>query len=499
MTPVSSAPSGSSGPSAKTLATAAAAVALPVLYLIFVAHYSINMPYEDDWTVVPVIHAALHGRLTFGALWEQHGPNRDLFPYLILVGLGTLTHDDLRVVVMLGAVIFVASYFVFLAVFRSYQGRPLTPLAVLVLGAVWFSLEDWHNALWAFQGIAWYLIIFCLLAMVYLLQIPHQRKLALTLAVVAAIVASFSSVPGPILWPVGLVCLAWTLPHDPRLWARGKKIEILVWLGAAIGTAVLFLRGYAFKAVGCGVNGHLLFTGCGSPWSFAVRHPVTTADFLFVEVGEVIPNAHDGILWLSGVLGAVLLVVASFVVVQSVRHRYDGRNCLPVALIIFGFLFDLQYAVSRASLLTVLAPTSGYTTPALLILVGIVTYGWVHLRFDPGRTRRLSTRILLVVAAVFLVTQIAVTTDSGIVGSRAFDQRLVTGARLVVNLNEIPAQTQACYELYGVEFYLLFYPGVTSRYAGFTEARDDRLTVFSPGLFQKYRAAGLPDIPQCHH
>jgi hypothetical protein len=283
---------------------AAAIIAIPALYLLFVAHYSINMPYEDDWNVVPLIYAALHGRLALGALWAQHGPNRIFFPFLILVELGVLTHDDTRVVIVLSAAIFVATFFVFLLVFRSYQRRPLTPLVVLVLGAVWFSIEDWHNALWAFQGLAWYLILFCLMVMVYLLQIPQRRKLALALAVVAAVVASFSSLQGPALWPVGLVCLAWTLPPKPRLWARSEKFEVLVWLGAATGTAVIFLRGYTLEALGCTVGGHLQFTGCGSPVSSALHHPVSTAEFLLVDIGEVIPNAHARILWLSGLLGA---------------------------------------------------------------------------------------------------------------------------------------------------------------------------------------------------
>jgi hypothetical protein len=168
-----------------------------------------------------------------------------------------------------------------------------------------------------------------------------------------------------------------------------------------------------------------------------------------------------------------------------------------VALIVFGLLFDLPIAVSRAGLLSALAPTSGYTMPNLLILVGIVTYGWVHLRLEPGRTRSLSVRVLVFAAIVFLSVQLVVTTYSGIVGSRAFDQRLVVGARLVVNLNDIPVRAQGCYDLYGVLYYLIFYPGVSSRYVGFTDAREAHLTVFSPGLFQKYRAEGLPDIPQC--
>ena len=363
-------------------------VAVPALYLLFVAHYAVNMPYEDDWiTVVPLIHAALHARLTFGSLWMQYGPNRIFFPALILVYLGVFTHDDIRVAIALSAVIFVATFFVFLAIFRSYQGRPLTPLVVLALGAVWFSLESWYDALWAFQLI-WYLTLFCLMVMIYLLQIPPRRSITLPLAVVVAVVASFSALPGLALWPVGLICLVWTLPRDPRRWERNERIEVLVWCVAAIGTAVVFLWGYRSISVGCGVGGGLQFTGCGSALSSALHHPVNTAEFIVVLLGEVVPNTHTHFLWLSGLLGAVLLAVAVFIIVQSVRNRHHDRNCLPVALILFGLLFDVEIAVGRVGLLSSLAPGSVYKMPNVLILVAIVSYAWVHLRVEPGKARR---------------------------------------------------------------------------------------------------------------
>jgi hypothetical protein len=78
---------------------------------------------------------------------------------------------------------------------------------------------------------------------------------------------------------------------------------------------------------------------------------------------------------------------------------------------------------------------------------------------------------------------------------RSFDQYLNTGARLVVNLDEIPKTEQGCYDLYGVFLYLIFYPG-GFRYSGFTEAKKDHLTVFSPGLVEKYRGTSLDAEPK---
>lgn len=482
----------------KAALTAAAACVAPILYLLFVTHYSINVPNEDDWTVVPLVHAVLHGHLTLSALWAQHNENRMLFPNIIFVVIGDLTHDDTVFLIVMSAATMVASYFVFLAVFRSYALRSLTPLIVLILGGLWFSIEDWENAFLGFQ-LAWYMILLCLVVMLQFLLTPQRSQLGFAFAVVVAVIASFSSFQGLALWPVGLICLIWALPGDPRLWIRRRKAEALVWLGAAAVTLGVYFWGYTSQPSGfdSGSSGTLLSSWVDVSPSFALHHPAKTVEFVLVLIGEVIPNTHVRTLWLNGLLGTVLFVGASFVVFQCVRHRRGGRNCLPVALIIFGLLYDLFIAVGRvAAGVSLSAPTSRYTMPNLLIVIAIVTYAWVHLRLESDSTHVLKARILLSVAIVFLVVQLVVATSSGIAGARTLDQRLETGARLVVNLNKVPLSEQGCYGLYGIFVYVIFYPSAF-HYPGFSEAQEDHLNVFAPGPLQRYRAAGLPNIPQC--
>src|ERR1700733_10834711 len=81
-------------------------------YLAFVTHFSRNALFEDDWSVVPLVHAALHGHLTFTALWAQHHQDRMLLPNVIFVALGTLTHLDTRVIILFSALLFVITFFI---------------------------------------------------------------------------------------------------------------------------------------------------------------------------------------------------------------------------------------------------------------------------------------------------------------------------------------------------------------------------------------------------
>ena len=201
-----------------------------------------------------------------------------LVPNLIFVSLGVATHDDTRSLTIIGALIFVATYLLLLVVVRSYLSRAMTPLVILVVGLVWFSLVDWQNAIWAFQ-FAWYLILFCLFIMIYFLCVSNRRTLGLTLALVAAIVASFSFFQGLALWPAGLICLLWTLPGDARKWSRRKKCELLVWVGSAIATISASLWGYNARTLGCGTGNSVSFNCGGGSTTFAQHHPLKVVEF----------------------------------------------------------------------------------------------------------------------------------------------------------------------------------------------------------------------------
>jgi hypothetical protein len=472
-----------------------AIVVLAGLYAAFVAHYSLNVPFEDDWTLVPLIHAALHGHLSVGALWALHDENRMFVPNLIFVFSGVVTHDDLRVLIALSVVFFIASFLIYLALFRTYTRRPLTPLAVLVLGLIWFSVEDWNNALWAFQ-LAWYLILLCLMVMIALLTTRSQSTIAFVVAILAAVVASFSFVHGLTLWPVGLICLIWTAPRRLRQWSRRRRIQVLVWIGSAVCTTTAALWGYTFQGLGCNTGGGFQFSCSGSVSHYALQHPWRLVEFVLINIGEVVHNDHLNTLWLNGLLGAVLLAAAAFVTVQSIRHRADGRSCLPVALICFGLVFDVLVALGRLQFLDIAAPSSIYTMANLVIVMGLISYFWVHVPVPSDRNALVRKRVLVTLGLAVLVMQVGIASQAGLSHARTWDTRLLIGARLAVNLDRIPASQTACYQFYGELGYLIFAPQVV-KFVGFAEARQDKLTVFTPALYRKYRAEGLPVIPPC--
>ena len=49
--------------------------------------------------------------------------------------------------IVVSALILLASFVVLLALAGLYLGKPAGPLLTLVLGVLWFSLADWDSAL----------------------------------------------------------------------------------------------------------------------------------------------------------------------------------------------------------------------------------------------------------------------------------------------------------------------------------------------------------------
>ena len=297
-----------------TMAALVAVCGLSTLYLSFVILYSVNALLLDDWGFVHLVHAAIHGHLTLTALWAQHNENRMFVPNTILVALAVATHDNTRTVMIISALLFIASYVLFLVSLANYLGRRLSVLPVVATGVIWFSLTDWQNALWGFQ-FAWYLILFLLMAMLCLLLVGlggRRRTLAVCAAITAAIVASYSSAQGEFLWPVGLVCLLWPVRGMPPRWTRRTQGHVALWIVVGIVTTAMYFLGFTQSVQG--------------DFATTLRHaPMAMVESVLANIGEVVPtNAPD--VPFHVMLGLVLLLGAGFVVVQSLRQRRDERG-----------------------------------------------------------------------------------------------------------------------------------------------------------------------------
>ena len=256
-------------------------------------------------------------------------------------------------------------------------------------------------------------------------------------AMVAAVVGSFSSLQGLLIWPAGLVLL----------YHRRRRTPFAVaWIVAAVISAVVYF--YNFDAT-AGVPHHIYF------W----RYPFEALKFYIFVVGDVVgvpraiqrpgqpcgDAARDGDPPARGVDTRYL----------RVRHDEHGGGPIGVALICVGLIFAGTVTAGRIAFGYFAASQSRYTTYDLLIPIGItlallgrpIMKPEPQLPDDPSASdlpadshkgrwtgsviRKVNGSALPVarwVVAVAVVAQVVVGLHYGIVGSRddyAYDMRAV--------------------------------------------------------------------------
>ena len=184
-----------------------AGFAIPaVAYLQMIHADGVNVTYYDQWDDVILIGHAFSGTLDFSMLWAQHIEDRVFFPNLIVLALVYTTHLNVVTEEYLSALmLFGATALVICVDKRRSPGRRwiwYCPVAFLLL-----SLAQAENALFGFALSRRYLALLMVALALFLLDDEPQPWPVFGGAVAAAMVASFSSFKGLLVWPAGLLLI----------------------------------------------------------------------------------------------------------------------------------------------------------------------------------------------------------------------------------------------------------------------------------------------------
>jgi hypothetical protein len=201
---------------------------------------------------------------------------------------------------------------------------------------------------------AWYLVLLALMAALYLLDSPNLTPWLMAGAVLVAVVGSFSSLQGLLIWPAGLVLLY----HRRRSWPA-----VATWVAIALATTAVYFHGYRSQ-------------GPGASPTLALSIPQSATKFYLYALGDVLGvqqhtlNQPANLLVLA--FGAVLLIMAVVVVVLYGIRR-DGQSGSPIgiAVIVAGLLFAVMITEGRIVFGYFAAAASRYTTMDLLVPMGI--------------------------------------------------------------------------------------------------------------------------------
>jgi hypothetical protein len=319
--------------------------AIPAVAYFWMIHADgVNVIFADQWDDVALIGHSYSGTLHLSTLWSQHYENRIFFPNLIVLGLAYTTHFNVMTEEYLSALmLFGGTALIICAHKRRSPGRRwiwYCPVAFLML-----SLAQAVNALWGFQ-MAWYLVLLMITLALFLLDHEPQGRLVFGGAIAAAVVASFSSLQGLLVWPAGLllICLR-----------RRSRDRVTVWIGSALFTAAIYFLGFNFNVT-----------------QSASQRPADVLTFFVRVVGDIVGENQPG--FLVALFGSVLVLIAIWVLVRfALRERVSARGRpYALSLILFGLLFSALTAYGRSGLnFFGYEVEERYTVFAIFVLVGL--------------------------------------------------------------------------------------------------------------------------------
>jgi hypothetical protein len=447
--------------------------AIVVAYFAFIHHYAVNSIFYDQWFDIRLLGHWYSGTLTLSDLWAQHGYNRILFPNLIVLLLARSVHYDTVVEQYLSGALLVAS--TALIIWAHKRRSPtISWLWYVPVGAVLLSFVQYVNTLWGFQ-LAWYMVYISLALSLFFLDRPHLTWPRVGFAIAVAVVGSYSSAQGLLIWPIGFLLLY------QRNRPRSMK---LTWLGSAIVTGVVYF--YNLNLPG---NSSYLFT-----------HPIAAAKYYFLTVGGVlgiqVPQKTDAETYAVIAFGFVIFVLACWVLVTFAGRRDEITGApVGVALTAFGLVFAAMATSERVSNGFFNQTYTEYTTFALLIPVGCgltLLSAWTNATHQrdsataPSVRYHMGLRATTLILGMVIALQLLLGTGNGLTnaGDSTSYMRLVASATVNGSKSTEP---------YDVKILLLGCPCPQLNLPQLIQiAREHRLSTFGAGDVAMYLKEGLP-------
>lgn len=336
---------------------------VPFAYLVsMVARYKVNVPFLDDWEIVPLLVKLDDHTFTLRDLWAQHNEHRPLIPQAIMLANAKLTAWNVGYEMGLSLVLAAAMFVVFMrqveATGEAVKSRWVAIVAPAV-AVLTFSFSQYQNWLWGWQS-SMYLNALAIVASIVMLASPPFRWSKFVASFVLGVVALYSFANGMLIWPIGAAIIA-LAPHYRD---RGLLKCLGLWIAASTIAAASYLFGYATPTD-------------GQPLTYVLGHMREFVEYVFCYLGG--PGGLDQGAWSTGV-AITLVALASAIVVLKLR-RIPLSELLPYfALCAYVFASSLltgvgriQYGIgqSLASRYTLFA---GLLWSSVLVLLALIVF-----------------------------------------------------------------------------------------------------------------------------
>jgi hypothetical protein len=331
----------------------------PIFGFFVVLLYGVNVLYWDEWEIPLLVDNIINNGINFKEFFRQHNEHRIIIPKTIFL-LNALLFDLNSKIMMFVSWFFVCtSFFMIIRYLRKDTKHRIMNLQSvfmeLMIGFLLFSTIQAQNTLWGFQ-IPWFMVPSCLILSGISFQEYHEshKYKYLVILFVCSTIASFSTFQGLFVLPAvfSVILLLWLTNHEID-WRMSLSIIVFMLVVSA---------GYFY---GWKKPGHHPALFAGSLLDIATY-------FLAAFGNPLIPEFFPHRIELTAGTGFVVTVTAIALVIWLIVKKRVADHILPLAMLVFSFLFVLSITAGRGGFGVKQALEGRYTTYSLLAIVSIV-------------------------------------------------------------------------------------------------------------------------------
>lgn len=316
---------------------------------VYVWLYGVDVPYNDDWKMVPLFENLSSGTLSLADLFAQQNEHRVLFPRIAMLMLGAATAFDTVAVMYLGQICLLLTLIALLLAFKSSvspNALYFVPVPFLI-----FGLGQYWNMLQAFQIALIFAQAFGVLAL-YLLYVSRRerfRRFALPGALASGTVATFSAAPGLAVWPAGLPLLL-----ALRQERRARSVVAGAWGLAGLAETTIYFLGYSEPPDHTSSR-------------YLIERSTALPRLLLTMLGGSLFREQDSAL----AAGMLLALLAAAALTFAFLVRRAGECSFWMSLLIFSLLTLAATTLARGGSGIENALNSKYVTYSVLAVTGV--------------------------------------------------------------------------------------------------------------------------------
>lgn len=330
------------------------------LGIIFTFTFSVNIPHWDEWAVYPpLLEKFVNNQLTVIDLLKPVNEHQVFFPKLIYLFLGIVTKLDLSYFLLFLHLLFFGIMFIYFLVIKNKKNFP--SWLFLILLCLCLSLRQYENMLLSLQ-IGFMSVVFnAFLSFYFFEKLIETKKLKnLWFVIFPAIIASFSSAMGLLVWPCLIIADGYLYFNEKQ---KQQKTIILKWgILLSIVGIVVWLIYNLFTPI---------FHSSMVTFNF-FRQLLQYIAYFVLSLG----NALYTDLYQIGVYGVVSGLTTLLYIYQLGKHKLFKQNIFVCLILFFGYFSISSIAFGRASISLGSALTSRYATFALLIINALLIIGY---------------------------------------------------------------------------------------------------------------------------